>query len=114
MALGPALIPVARASDLEAQAQRASDAKQNTPMLQGLSSHVHKRWEVMRDHHQDTLEQRLSTCVRARNMEYEPAKLAEIQEQGGSEIFMGIVSSKCRTATAWLRDTLLGTGSDKP
>jgi hypothetical protein len=47
-------------------------------------------------------------------MEYEPAKLAEIQEQGGSEIFMGIVSAKCRTATAWLRDTLLGTGTDKP
>jgi len=114
MALGPALIPVARASDLEAQAQRASDEKQNTPMIQGLSSHVHKRWEVMRDHHQDNLEERLAQCVRARNMEYEPAKLAEIQSQGGSEIFMGIVSAKCRTATAWLRDTLLGTGSDKP
>jgi hypothetical protein len=114
MALGSALIPVARASDLEAQAQRASDEKQNTPMIQGLASHVHKRWEVMRDHHQDTLEERLAQCVRARNMEYEPAKLAEIQEQGGSEIFMGIVSAKCRTATAWLRDTLLGTGTDKP
>jgi len=47
-------------------------------------------------------------------MEYEPEKLAEIREQGGSEIFMGIVSTKCRTATAWLRDTLLGTGADKP
>tara|TARA_B110000208_G_scaffold112687_1_gene138768 strand:- start:776 stop:2824 length:2049 start_codon:yes stop_codon:yes gene_type:complete len=114
MALGPALIPVARASDLEAQAQRASDEKQNSPMIQGLSAHVTKRWQVMRDHHQDNLEERLAQCVRARNMEYEPAKLAEIQEQGGSEIFMGIVSSKCRTATAWLRDTLLGTGSDKP
>jgi hypothetical protein len=114
MALGSALIPVARASDLEAQAQRASDEKQNTPMIQGLASHVHKRWEVMRDHHQDNLEERLAKCVRARNMEYEPAKLAEIQEQGGSEIFMGIVSAKCRTATAWLRDTLLGVGSDKP
>ena len=114
MALGSALIPVARASDLEAQAQRASDKKQNTPMIVGLSSHVHKRWEVMRDHHQDTLEERLAQCVRARNMEYEPAKLAEIQEQGGSEIFMGIVSAKCRTATAWLRDTLLGQGTDKP
>ena len=109
-----ALIPVARSSDLEAMAQRASDEKQNTPMIQGLASHVHKRWEVMRDHHQDTLEERLAQCVRARNMEYEPAKLAEIQEQGGSEIFMGIVSAKCRTATAWLRDTLLGTGTDKP
>ncbi len=114
MAIGSALIPVARASDLEAQAQRASDEKQNTPMIQGLASHVHKRWEVMRDHHQDNLEERLAQCVRARNMEYEPAKLAEIQEQGGSEIFMGIVSAKCRTATAWLRDTLLGTGADKP
>lgn len=114
MALGSALIPVARASDLEAQAQRASDKKQNTPMIVGLSSHVHKRWEVMRDHHQDTLEERLAQCVRARNMEYEPGKLAEIQEQGGSEIFMGIVSAKCRTATAWLRDTLLGQGTDKP
>lgn len=109
-----ALIPVARSSDLEAMAQRASDEKQNTPMIQGLASHVHKRWEVMRDHHQDTLEDRLAQCVRARNMEYEPAKLAEIREQGGSEIFMGIVSAKCRTATAWLRDTLLGTGADKP
>ena len=114
MALGSALIPVARASDLEAQAQRASDEKQNTPMIQGLASHVHKRWEVMRDHRQDNLEERLAKCVRARNMEYEPAKLAEIQEQGGSEIFMGIVSAKCRTATAWLRDTLLGVGTDKP
>jgi len=114
MALGSALIPVARASDLEAQAQRVSDEKQNTPMIQGLASHVHKRWGVMRDHHQDNLEERLAQCVRARNMEYEPAKLAEIQEQGGSEIFMGIVSAKCRTATAWLRDTLLGTGADKP
>jgi hypothetical protein len=47
-------------------------------------------------------------------MEYDPSKMAEIREQGGSEIFMGIVSTKCRTATAWLRDTLLGTGADKP
>ena len=47
-------------------------------------------------------------------MEYDPNKLAEIRDQGGSEIFMGIVSAKCRTATAWLRDTLLGQGQDKP
>jgi hypothetical protein len=114
MALGPALIPVARASDLEAQAQRASAEKQTSQLIVGLASHVHKRWEIMRDHHQENLETRLAQCVRARNMEYEPSKLAEIREQGGSEIFMGIVSAKCRTATAWLRDTLLGTGADKP
>ena len=114
MAIGPALIPVARASDLEAQAQRANAALQASPMIQGLAAHVRHRWEVMRDHKRTTVEDRLSKCIRARNMEYEPEKLAEIREQGGSEIFMGIVSTKCRTATAWLRDTLLGTGADKP
>lgn len=114
MALGPALIPVARASDLEAAAKRESAEKQMSPMIQGLAAHVRRRWEVMRDHKRQTIEDRLSKCVRARNMEYDPQKLAEIREHGGSEIFMGIVSTKCRTATAWLRDTLLGTGSDKP
>jgi hypothetical protein len=114
MALGPALIPVARASDLEAAAKRASTEKQSAPLMQGLAAHVRRRWEIMRDHKRETIEDRLTQCVRARNMEYEPQKLAEIREQGGSEIFMGIVSTKCRTATAWLRDTLLGTGSDKP
>jgi len=114
MALGSQLIPVARASDLEAAAQRESAEKQMTPMIQGLAAHVRRRWKEMRDHKRDTIEDRLSACVRARNMEYDPAKMAEIREQGGSEIFMGIVSTKCRTATAWLRDTLLGTGADKP
>ena len=88
MELGSALIPVARASDLEAQAKRESAAKQMTPMIQGLAAHVRKRWEVMRDHKRKNVEERLSVCVRARNMEYEPSKLAEIREQGGSEIFM--------------------------
>lgn len=114
MALGSALIPVARASDLEAAAQREASERQNSPMVQGLAAHTRHRWEVMRDHFRDELEDRLTSCVRSRNMEYEPAKLAEIQNQGGSEIFMGIVSAKCRTATAWLRDTLLGQGNDKP
>lgn len=114
MELGPALIPVARASDLEAAAQRSAAAKQNTPMIQGLAAHVRRRWEVMRDHKRLEIEPRLTKCLRARSMQYDPEKLAEIRAHGGSEIFMGIVSTKCRTATAWLRDTLLGTGADKP
>lgn len=114
MTLGPAILPVARPSDLEAAAKRESDDTQSRPIVQGLASHARKRWEIMRDHFRDELEDRLTKCVRARNMEYEPSKLAEIKEQGGSEIFMGIVSAKCRTATAWLRDTLLGQGEDKP
>jgi hypothetical protein len=52
--------------------------------------------------------------LRQRNGEYDPDKLAEIKEQGGSEIFIQLSSVKCRAATSWLRDTLLGTGADKP
>ena len=108
------IIPVASASKLEKEALKKNEKKQLRPLIQGLAAHVSKRWVVMRDHKQEEIEDRLTETARARNMEYPPAKLAEIQAQGGSEIFMGIVSTKCRTATAWLRDTLLGTGTDKP
>jgi len=114
MALGPALIPVASASYLEDEARRDAAKKQNAPVIQGLAAHMRRRWEVLRDHKRSEIEPRLTACLRARNMEYPPEKLAEIKRHGGSEIFMGIVSAKCRTATAWLRDTLLGTGGDKP
>ena len=114
MSLGAALIPVASASDLEERARLEAQDKQQSTLLVGLSSHTRKRWEIMRDHKEKDIEPRLIATARARNMEYSPEKLAEIKSQGGSEMFMGIVSTKCRTATAWLRDTLLGTGDDKP
>jgi hypothetical protein len=53
-------------------------------------------------------------CLRQRNGEYDPDKLQEITEQGGSDIYINLTSVKCRAATSWLRDTLLGTGMDKP
>lgn len=112
--LGAALIPVVTAKELEDEARRESEEKNATPLIQGLAAHVRSRWTVMRDHKQSHVEERLLECQRARDMEYSPNKLAQIRSQGGSEIYMGIVSSKCRTATAWLRDALLGTGSDKP
>jgi hypothetical protein len=114
MSLGAALIPVARASDLEERAKREAEDTQQGTLVVGLAAHTRKRWEIMRDHKKQDIEGRLSAAARARNMEYSPRKLAEIKAQGGSELFMGIVSTKCRTATAWLRDTLLGTGDDKP
>lgn len=108
------LIPVMSASDLEEKNRRESTEQQSRPLIQGLAGHVRKRWDVMRDHKRDEIEPRLLECARARSMEYDPTKLAQIKSQGGSEIYMGIVSAKCRTATAWLRDALLGTGTDKP
>jgi hypothetical protein len=113
MATGIALIPVARASDLEAESKKRSDAMQNQPVIQGLAAHVRTRWDSSRTAKRD-LEERMLQCLRQRNGEYDPDKLQEIKEQGGSDIYINLTSVKCRAATSWLRDTLLGSGSDKP
>lgn len=100
-------------AESEAEAKRRSDEMQNREYIQGLAAHVRRRWEVSKDSRQE-LEERMIECVRQRNGEYDPEILAEIQEQGGSDIFVQLTSVKCRAATSWLRDTLLGTGADKP
>jgi len=113
MATGIALIPVARASDLEAQSKQRSDELQNQPVIQGLAAHVRERWDSGRVAKRK-LEERMLQCLRQRNGEYDPEKAQEIAAQGGSDIFINLTSVKCRAATSWLRDTLLGSGSDKP
>lgn len=109
------LIPVQSSSSMEMEAARAAEAEkaQLNPVIQGLAAHVRKRWNSAQIAKQ-TPEVRLLQCMRQRNGEYDPDKLAEIKKQGGSEIYMMLTSTKCRGASSWLRDTLLGTGSDKP
>ena len=108
-----ALIPVARASDLEAEAKKRSDELQNQPVIQGLAAHVRTRWDSARTAKRK-LEERMLQCLRQRNGEYDPDKAQELAEQGGSDIYINLTSVKCRAATSWLRDTLLGSGADKP
>ena len=111
--LGLALIPVASAADLEREARQRNDELQNQEYIIGLAAHVRKRWEVARDSKRE-LEERLLQCVRQRNGKYDPHIESQIAQQGGSDIFVNLTSVKCRAATSWLRDTLLGNGSDKP
>ena len=113
MASNIALIPVMSATEMEAQAKARSDALQNQPVIQGLAAHVRTRWESARIAKR-RLEERMLQCLRQRNGEYDPDKLQEIRDQGGSDIFINLTSVKCRAATSWLRDTLLGSGNDKP
>lgn len=108
-----ALVPVKSASQLEAEAKSASDEQNNQVLIQGLAAHCRKRWEVVRIS-QRVIQDRMLDNMRRRRLEYTPEKLQEIKKTGGSEIYMGIASTKCRAATSWLRDTLLGTGEDKP
>jgi len=117
MAAGLAqLVEVRTAASMEeaAKAARAAhEAQQASPLIQGLAAHVQKRWELAKQA-KIAPEVRLLQCLRQRNGEYDPDKLAAIREMGGSEIFMMLTSTKCRGAASWLRDALLGTGTDKP
>jgi hypothetical protein len=81
MATGLALIPVARASDLEAESKRRNEETQNTPVIQGLAAHVRERWDNARTAKRK-LEERMLQCLRQRNGEYDPEKAQELAEQG--------------------------------
>lgn len=110
---GIALVPAASVADLERDSAKRNDEMQAQTLMTGLASHVRRRWEVARDARRE-LEERMLQCLRQRNGDYDPNIMSEIKQQGGSEIFVRLTSVKCRAATSWLRDTLLGNGTDKP
>ena len=111
--MGPMLVPAASVADLERDSKKRNTEMQASATLQGLAAHVRRRWETARDGRRD-LEERMLECLRQRNGEYDPSMSSDIKQQGGSEIFIRTTSVKCRAATSWLRDTLLGKGTDKP
>lgn len=91
-------------------AQRAAEQRQATPYILSLASHVRKCWEQARDAKQP-IERNMLKALRQRKGEYEPDKLSQIKDAGGSEIYMMITEVKCRAAESWLRDILLDNGS---
>ena len=99
---------------LENEERRIVDAQQNQPLLTGLSGHVRKCWTYARDAKIQTVETRMLQSVRSRRGEYEPDKLAQIRDQGGSEVYAMLTSVKCRAAGSWVRDVMMGQGSEKP
>lgn len=99
----------------EAAAKAAEHEAQKTKdqVLTGLAGYIMPLWDDAKRAKND-VRPRLLASLRQRRGEYEPDKLAQIKETGGSEIFMMITSVKCRAAASWLRDALLGQGHDKP
>jgi len=95
--------------DEEAAAQ-ALQERQNQPMMLGLSEHVRMCWDVAKIA-KKPIEDEMLRALRQRNGQYEPDKLNQIKQQGGSEIYMMITEVKCRAAESWLRDILLDSGT---
>lgn len=106
-------LPMKSVSQMEKEVEERNRKTQAEPLVSSLSAHVHKRWAAARDARHE-IDERLVDNLQRRHGEYDGQKLAEIREFGGSEMFLGITSVKCRAASAWLRETLLGTGQDRP
>ena len=118
---GSGLVPYAHGivkmvgiSQMLADERRQAEEAQNQQMIIGLAAHVRQAWMWARMAKQSTVEDRMLKSLRQRRGEYDPDVLGRIRQQGGSDIFMMLTSTKCRAAASWLRDTLLGTSADKP
>lgn len=83
------------------------------PEIPALVSHIRNRMTEMRNfRNTEGIAQRLIDALRAYKGEYPADKLAEIKKFGGSEVYARVTSTKCRGATALLRDVYLG--ADRP
>lgn len=85
-------------------------ARQNTPVMLGLSAYLRTCWDAAKDS-KSIIETKMLKAMRQRNGEYESDKLNAIRAQGGSQVYMMITEVKCRAAESWLRDILLDTGT---
>lgn len=75
----------------------------------GIARFVIGRFESFRRHRNRTdLDNACNTAMRQYQGQYSPEKLAEISRFGGSKVYSRMISTKCRAATALLRDVFLG------
>lgn len=97
----------------ETAKQAALSASQTQPVVSNLVAYFNQRWNLAREAKRP-IASRMRQNLRQRQGVYEDTKLQAIRAQGGTEIYANITNQKCRAATAWLRDALLGDGKDKP
>lgn len=108
------IMPIMSQREVEAEERRRAQQGQEAPAIQGLASHVRKVWTVNRQAKEMTVEPRMLANVRMRRGEYDPDELTKIRQQGGSEIYMMVGSTKCRAAGSWLRDIIVAVRDEKP
>lgn len=95
-----------RLADEAAKADRLSE---NPTAYQGLAGYVRQRLDEMRRHRETSgINKRLLHALRVYNGEYEPEQLQAVTAFGGSTVYARLTATKCRGATALLRDVYLG------
>jgi hypothetical protein len=111
------LIPVRNLTAiLDGEKKAAADrayAANNTTTVLSLVQLIRKHWQMAKDAKQ-VVERKMIDAMRAKSGEYSPGKLQQLRQQGSSEIYMMVFSTKARQAKALIGDVMLGTADDKP
>ena len=113
---GQGLVTVMSNSDLERMEREELEKSgkldsQNSPVVLGIASYIRTCWEAAK-RAKEPHRQRMLSCLRQRNGEYEPEKLAAIRQEGGSEVYIMLTDEKCNAAESWIED-ILSPANDK-
>lgn len=92
----------------EAERQRQDEERRMQAVESSLAGHIRGAFEAAKTAKQP-IERRLLDCARRQKGEYDASKLAAIREEGGSELYPKLTTTKCRAAAAWIRDILMPT-----
>jgi len=93
----------------EEKKESGGTSVKNEAVIENLASYIKDRWEVAQRHKSD-IETQMLVNLRQRNGEYEPSKLAAIKAMKGSEAFIMLTDTKCRTAVDWIKDIMFPPG----
>jgi hypothetical protein len=73
--------------------------------MDSLSGYISKCWTAAKRAKQP-IETQMLKNMRMRAGIYEPDKLRAIRDQGGSEVYVLLTATKCRSAEAWINDIM--------
>ena len=93
---------------------RAKSSEISEQTLDGLAAYIRRQFEHMRLHRNSGSgwSERMLAALRAFNGQYDPTKLAQIKQFGGSEVYARLIAMKARGTSSLLRDVYLNT--DRP
>lgn len=100
----------AQAAQKEATKAAAAQSKAMDEIAVGLGGYIRTMFEQFKRHRTSAngWDNRLIEALRVFNGQYDPTKLAEIRQFGGSEVYARMIAMKCRGASSLLRDVYLG------
>ena len=104
------LLQVRSAADLHADDLAAEADAQQSRRAQlvesSLAAHIRRCFESAKNAKRD-IDERLLDCARRQKGKHEETKLQAIRENGGSEAYPKLTTTKCRAGASWIRDILM-------